>query len=182
MTIVAHPPTKGNRTIRLPIGEHEYDRFLTARSYAKARLQALYEDYSELFPAAFPWVMLSTASQTPHVNNNCAVVDFVSKRLRRLRAWAKAALSDSAMKTHTLELCDKRAQFSRSYDHRYAHRTSKMVDRLIKFLDRACFNGQYFHGTFEAAESRVRAWALLWHFCPSSPSTVSKYHGQACPA
>jgi hypothetical protein len=53
---------------------------------------------------------------------------------------------------------------------------------LMKFLDRACFNGQYFHGTFETAESRVRAWALLWNFCPSSPSTVSKYHGQACPA
>ena len=57
-----------------------------------------------------------------------------------------------------------------------------MVDRLMKFLDRACFNGQYFHGTFEAAESRVRALALLGNFCPSSPSTVSKYHGQACPA
>ena len=105
-----------------------------------------------------------------------------SQRLRRLRAWAETALPDSAMKTHTLDLCAKRAQFSRSYDHRYAHRTSNMVDRLMRFLDRACFNGQYFHGTFEAAENRVRALALLWNFCPSSPSTVSKYHGQACPA
>ena len=49
-------------------------------------------------------------------------------------------------------------------------------------LHRACFNGQYFHGTFEAAESRGRALAVLWHFGPSSASTVSKYHGQACPA
>ena len=73
-------------------------------------------------------------------------------------------------------------QFNQSYDHCYAHRTSNMVDRLMKFLDRACFNAQYFHGTFEAAESRVRALALLWNFCPSSPGTVSKYHGQACPA
>jgi hypothetical protein len=105
-----------------------------------------------------------------------------SQRLRRLREWAESVLSDSAMKTHTLDLCDKRAQFSRSYDHDYAHRTSNMVDRLMKFLDRACFNGQYFHGTFESAESRVRALALLWNFCPSSPSTVSKYHGPACPA
>ncbi len=86
------------------------------------------------------------------------------------------------MKTHTLALCDKREQCSRSDDHHYAHRTSNMVDRLMKFLDRACFNGQYFPGTFEAAENRVRALALLWNFCPSSPSTVSKYHGQACPA
>src|SRR5713101_2836666 len=105
-----------------------------------------------------------------------------SQRLRRLREWAETALPDSAMKTHTLDLCDKRAQFSRSYDYHYAHRTSNMVDRLMKFLDRACFNGQYFHGTVESAESRVRALALLWNFCPSSPGTVKKYHGQECPA
>ncbi len=105
-----------------------------------------------------------------------------AQRLRRVREWAQSALPDSAMKTHTLDLCDKRAQFTRSYDHPTAHRTSNMVDRLMKFLDRACFNGQYFHGTCESAEQRVRAWALLWNFCPSSPETVRKYQGQACPA
>ena len=105
-----------------------------------------------------------------------------SQRLRRLRAWAEGVFPDSAMKTPTLDLCDKRAQFSQSYDHGSAHRTSNRVDRLMKFLDRACLNGQYFPGTFEAAESRGRALALLGNFCPSSPSTVSKYHGQACPA
>jgi hypothetical protein len=86
------------------------------------------------------------------------------------------------MKSHTLDLCAKRAQFMQSYDHVYAHRTSNLVDRLRKFLDRACFKGQYFHGTFESAESRVRALGLLWNFCPSSPETVKKYAGQACPA
>lgn len=105
-----------------------------------------------------------------------------AQRLRRLREWAAAMLPDSPMKVHTLELCDKRAQFSRSYDHERAHRTSNMVDRLMKFLDRACFNGQYFHGTLASAELRVRALALLWNFCPSSPRTVSKYQGQRCPA
>lgn len=105
-----------------------------------------------------------------------------SQRLRRLRAWAEGVVPDAAMKTPTLDLCDKRAQFSQSYDHGSAHRPSNMVDRWMKFLDRACLNGQYFPGTCEAAESRVRALALLGNFCPSSPSTVSKYHGQACPA
>ncbi len=387
MTTVAQPPPKGYRTIRLPLSEHEYERFLSDRTYAKARLQDLYEDYPELFPAVFPrgyalygftepswkqqlrcrrlrldatqevftvapafvmpymsgrveavekavflmrfhvpcwaiayvfgrdamyWYRLQqglgrfsivgttvkaaehlpqdlvadekhswlkgqrvylattagrdcilgasvapSASQpdlkhaygifaqeatalgedyAPHTVNTdgwqatqgawkalfsnitvilCFLHAFLkirdratkavglffaqvqervweayhaptkrafSQRLRRLRAWAETALPASAMKTHTLDLCDKRAQFSRSYDHCYAHRTSNMVDRLMKFLDRACFNAQYFHGTFEAAESRVRALALLWNFCPSSPGTVSKYHGQACPA
>ena len=54
MTTVAHPPKKGYRTIRLPLTESEYDRFLTDRSYAKARLEDLYEECAELFPDAFP--------------------------------------------------------------------------------------------------------------------------------
>ena len=37
------------------------------------------------------------------------------------------------MKTHTLDLCDKRAQFIGSYDHEQAHRTSNMVDRLMSY-------------------------------------------------
>jgi len=105
-----------------------------------------------------------------------------SQRLRRLRAWAETALPDGVMKSHTLDLCGKRDQFSKSYDHPEAHRTSNMVDRLMKFLDRAFFNAQYFHGMPDSAESRVRALALLWNFCPSSPQTVRKYAGQACPA
>jgi hypothetical protein len=105
-----------------------------------------------------------------------------SQRLRRLRAWAATALPDCGMKSRTLALCEKRDQFSKGYDHPQAQRTSKMVDRLMKFLDRAFFHAQYFHGMPDSAESRVRALALLWNFCPSSPETVRKYAGQACPA
>jgi hypothetical protein len=54
MATVAHPPKKGYRTIRLPLAESEYDRFLGDRAYAKARLDELYEDFPELFPDAFP--------------------------------------------------------------------------------------------------------------------------------
>jgi hypothetical protein len=55
MTTGAHPPTKGYHTIRFPLAEHEYERFLSDRTYAKARLQDLYEDSPELCPEAFPW-------------------------------------------------------------------------------------------------------------------------------
>ena len=55
MTTVAHTPKKGYRTIRLPLAESEYDRFLTDRSYAKDRLEDLYGEFAELFPEAFPW-------------------------------------------------------------------------------------------------------------------------------
>jgi hypothetical protein len=105
-----------------------------------------------------------------------------SQRLRRLRAWASDALPESEMKHKTLDLCDKRDQFSPSYAHPLAHRTSNMVDRLMRFLDRAFFHAQYFHGRLASAENRVRALALLWNFCPSSPETVKKYGGQSSPA
>ncbi len=55
MATVTHPPKKGYRTIRLPLAESEYDRFLSDRAYAKARLDELYEEFPEVFPDAFPW-------------------------------------------------------------------------------------------------------------------------------
>ncbi len=55
MATVTHPPKKGYCTIRLPLAESEYDRFLNGRAYAKARLDELYEDFPEVFPEAFPW-------------------------------------------------------------------------------------------------------------------------------
>lgn len=105
-----------------------------------------------------------------------------SQRLRRLREWAQTHLDDSTMKRHVLELCRKRARFSLSYDHPGTHRTSNMVDRLMRVLDRSFFVGQYFHGRLDSAELRVRSMALLWNFCPSSPATVRKHAGQLCPA
>jgi hypothetical protein len=55
MATVTHPPQKGYRTMRLPLAASEYDRFLSDRAYAKARLDALYEDFPAVFPDAFPW-------------------------------------------------------------------------------------------------------------------------------
>jgi hypothetical protein len=104
-----------------------------------------------------------------------------AQRLRRLKEWAEVKLDPSPMKAHVLELCAKGAAFIKSYDHERAHRTSAMVDRLMKFMDRAFFMGQYFHGTESSAQLRVRSLALLWNFCPSSPETVKKHQGQQSP-
>ena len=56
------------------------------------------------------------------------------------------------MKDNILALCRKRDRFIKSYDHEKAHQTSNMVDRLMKFFDRACFNSQYFHGTLVSGQ------------------------------
>lgn len=105
-----------------------------------------------------------------------------AQRLRRLKEWASTQVPDSPMKEHIMELCANRHRFINSYDHENAHRTGNMVDRLMKFIDRACFDSMYFHGTLESGNRRVRALALLWNFCPSSPATVKKHNGKICPA
>jgi hypothetical protein len=105
-----------------------------------------------------------------------------SQRLRRLRAGAERGWPHAAMQTPPLDLWNQRAQCSQSDAHGSAPRPSKMVERLMKCLARAWVNAPDVHGPREAAESRGRALAWLWNFCPSSPRTVRKYQGQTCPA
>jgi len=104
------------------------------------------------------------------------------QKLRRLKEWASQSVPESPMKEHILNLCSKRDRFSVAYSHVHAHRTSNMVDRLMKIFDRACFDSMYFHGTPESGNQRVRAWAILWNFTPSCPETVKKHGGKKCPA
>ena len=105
-----------------------------------------------------------------------------SQQLRRLQEWTVKHVPESPMKHHIIDLYMKRNRFTEAYNHEYVHRTSNMVDRLMKLFDRACFNAMYFHGTLESAKQRVRAWAILYNFCPSSPTIVKKYNGLLSPA
>ena len=65
-----------------------------------------------------------------------------AQRLWRLREWASTALPESEMNQKTLDVCDKRDEFSPSYDHLFAQRISNMVDRLMRVLDRAFFKAR----------------------------------------
>ena len=55
MTTVPHSPQKGYRTIRLPLGESEYDWFLQDRTDARSRREELHERHPALFPGALGW-------------------------------------------------------------------------------------------------------------------------------
>lgn len=105
-----------------------------------------------------------------------------SQRIRRLREWATEHLSPSPIKEKLLHLCYKREVFVKAYEHPPAHRTSNMVDRLMKFMDQWLFATQYFHATTDAARLQTRGWALLVNFCPSTPLTIKKHHGKISPA
>lgn len=105
-----------------------------------------------------------------------------AQRVRRRSAWAGNVLPASDMKTYPVAVCDKRDELSQSAEHEQAQHTRHRVDRWLQFLDRACLHAQSFHGLPASAATRVRALALLWHFCPSCSETVQKHGGQAWPA
>lgn len=105
-----------------------------------------------------------------------------SQRLRRLREWAGANVDKPVVKEKTLALCDKRAAFVEAYAHPGCHRTSNLVDRLLRRLDHHLYCGQHLHGSTEAAERGLRGWGLIHNFAPSCPWTARETPGLRSPA
>jgi len=105
-----------------------------------------------------------------------------SQRIRRLREWAQDTLDEGVVLDKLLALCEKSPLFAQAYDHPSAHRTSNMVDRLMRWQDQFLFNRQYFHRSWEAAEKGIRAWAILRNFRPYSPRAIGKRTDGACAA
>ena len=53
MSTVADNVKRGYRTIRLPLAEPDYERFLNDKVFCRVQLDQLYEQYPELFPAGW---------------------------------------------------------------------------------------------------------------------------------
>lgn len=88
-----------------------------------------------------------------------------SQRLRRLREWGKS-LHERTLKTALLKLCRDRDGFAAAYDFPTCLRTSTMVDRLMRGMDRYLCAHQGFHGTIVSAEYGIRSYCLLTNFRP----------------
>ncbi len=105
-----------------------------------------------------------------------------SQRIRRLREKALEKIKEGIILEKVLSLCDKAPNFAKAYDHPNAHRTSNMVDRLMRWLDRYAFNMQYFHGTLASAEQGIRAWAILRNYQPYCSRKVGSTTELVCAA
>jgi hypothetical protein len=104
-----------------------------------------------------------------------------AQHLRGLRAWAERHLTGVVLES-VQDLCDKRDQWSLAYDHPQGHRTSNMLDRIMRGMNRYFFDGQHLHGSRQTSERHSRAWALLWNFAPWHPAVVSDHQGWMSPA
>ncbi len=102
-------------------------------------------------------------------------------RLRSLRQWASQHLTGIVLE-NVLDLCSKRDRWSLAYRHPEGHRTSHMLDRQMRGMNRSFDHGQHLHGSREACRLHWRAWALLWNFAPWHPATTRKNQNWRCPA
>jgi hypothetical protein len=103
------------------------------------------------------------------------------QRLRSLRDWATKHLGGVVLEK-VLDLCQKRDRWSIAYRHPEGHRTSNMLDRLMRGMNRYFDHGQHLHGSLEACRRHCRAWALLWNFAPWHPAAMREDDDWRCPA
>lgn len=105
-----------------------------------------------------------------------------SQRVRRLRKWAEDNMSISDMKSNVLRLCNRSKIWQEYYAHPNSYRTSNMLDRLMRFMDRHLEKNQGFHGASEqVATKSIRAFALIYNFTPSCPDKKRNIDGFKSP-
>jgi hypothetical protein len=104
-----------------------------------------------------------------------------SQRIASLRTWAKEHLSGVVLQ-NVVDLCDKRDRWKIAYDHPDCHRTSNMLDRIMRSMNRYFDNGQHLHGSLPPSRLHGRAWALLYNFTPWNPATARENGGWNSPA
>ena len=79
-------------------------------------------------------------------------------------------------------MCNKRDIWKIAYNYPEGHRTSNMLDRVMRCMNRYFFDGQHLHGSREAGELHCRGWALLFNFAPWNPAAAKINGGWNSPA
>lgn len=106
----------------------------------------------------------------------------LAQQIRRLKEWAEGTLFDCPMKNNILKLCQKKDRWLKHFDFPTAHKTSNMLDRLMRAMNRHAFNSQMFHASITSTSNNFRAFALLYNFAPSCPPAWSENKKLKSPA
>jgi hypothetical protein len=105
-----------------------------------------------------------------------------AQRMRRLGEWAKATVSGAWLVEQVGKLCGRAKEYGEAYGHPGGHRTSNMLDRVMRPMSRYFDHGQHLHGGVEACGRHVRAWALLSNYRPWHPAVARANGGWRSPA
>jgi hypothetical protein len=105
-----------------------------------------------------------------------------AQRLRRLWEWAQGQGLSAWLLEQVGKLCGRAKEYGEAYAHPGGHRTSNMLDRVMRSMNRYFEDGQHLHGGERACGLHVRAWALLHNFRPWGPQAEKDNGGWRSPA
>jgi hypothetical protein len=105
-----------------------------------------------------------------------------AQRLRRAREWARGRPMSAWLLEQVEKLCGRSREYAAAYSHPGCHRTSNMLDRVMRSMNRYFDDGQHLHGDAEACDLHCRAWALLHNFRPWHPAVTRENDGWRSPA
>jgi hypothetical protein len=105
-----------------------------------------------------------------------------SQRMRRLWEWAAANVKGAWLLEQVEKVCKRKQEYGEAYAHPGGHRTSNMLDRVMRSMSRYFDDCQHLHGGIEACERHCRAWALLYNYRPWHPATARANGGWRSPA
>ena len=105
-----------------------------------------------------------------------------AQRLRRLAEWARGQGLSAWLSEQVQKLCGRSREYGLAYAHPGGHRTSNMLDRVMRGMSRYFEGCQHLHGSPGAAGLHVRAWALLHNFRPWGKEAVRANEGWRSPA
>lgn len=105
-----------------------------------------------------------------------------AQRLRRLGQWARGQQLTAWLLQQVEKLCGRAREYGTAYRHPGGHRTSTMLDRLMRSMSRYFEDAQHLHGSPEACACHCRGWALLHNFRPWHPATARANGGWRSPA
>ena len=126
-------------------------------------------------------IFLKTASVLWHCFEAATQRSF-SQRVRRLAEQGLKDVLPDVILNPLKKLQTNISNYSVSYKYPGCHRTSNMIDRLMRRMNQHLYHTKYFHGALEAAECNIRGWALIQNFSPQNPATVKKHDGKKSPA
>jgi hypothetical protein len=104
------------------------------------------------------------------------------QRMRRLWEWSRQNVQTAWVLEQVKKLCGRAKEYGLAYSHPEGHRTSNMLDRLMRAMNRYFDDGQHLHGAQAACARHCRAWALLHNFRPWHPATARANGGWRSPA
>jgi hypothetical protein len=105
-----------------------------------------------------------------------------AQRLRRLGEWARRQVKAAWVREQVRKLCGRGREYGQAYAHPGGHRTSNMLDRVMRAMNRYFDSGQHLHGSAPACDRHARAWALLHNYRPWHPAVARDNGGHESPA